>query len=115
TRHRPGSPRPTADADEALLRLPEQIRAAAQLGDLPGMSRTSRRVTGHEPRRVRTRPQGGNGTELSDRRLYQVGPQELLLPGPAEELSDQPVRSAVQRGRLPRNRHRRRAEKSLAH
>ena len=30
-----------------------------------------------------------------DRPVHQVGPQELLLPRPAQELSDQPVRPAV--------------------
>ena len=37
-----------------------------------------------------------------DRAVHQVGPQELLLSRPAQELSDQPVRPAVQHGRLAR-------------
>ena len=35
-----------------------------------------------------------------DRPVHQVGPQELLLSRPAQELSDQPVRPAVQPRRL---------------
>ena len=58
-RHRPGSPRPAADADQAVLRLQHAVRPAAQLGDLPGLPRPARRAAGHEPPGVRAGPQGG--------------------------------------------------------
>ena len=37
----------------------------------------------------------GRGAACRDRAVHQVGPQELLLSRPAQELSDQPVRPAV--------------------
>ena len=40
--------------------------------------------------------QDGGGAQLRDRPVHQVGPQAVLLSRPAEGLSDQPVRSAVQ-------------------
>ena len=46
-------------------------------------------------------------------RLHQVGPQELLLPGPAEELSDLAVRPAVQPRRLARDQRREGPEEGL--
>ena len=48
------------------------------------------------------------GAELLDRRLVPVRPEELLLPGHAEELPDQPVRRAAVHRRLPGRRGRRR-------
>ena len=59
-------------------------------GTLPVMNRRGVRA-GAEDRR---------GAELPDRPVHQVGPQELLLSRPAQGLSDQPVRSAVQPRRL---------------
>ena len=113
---RPGSPRPAADEDQALLRVPEPVRAAAQLRDVPGLPRACRASL---PVMNRTAfelgPEGGARPELQDRPLHQVGPQELLLPRPAEELPDQPVRPAALPRRLARDRlsQRRRAEKTV--
>ncbi len=53
-------------------------------GSLPVMNREAYRLA----------LQHGPGTELRHSGLHQVGPQELLLSGPAQRLSDQPVRPA---------------------
>ena len=57
--------------------------------------------------------QGGPGPQLHDRPLHQVGPQELLLSRPAQELPDQPVRPAVQPRRLAGDRDRRRRRRRI--
>ena len=57
---------------------------------------------------------GRPGAQLPDRRLHQVGPQELLLSRSAEELSDQPVRPAVQPRRLAGDRDGRRRRSGSA-
>ena len=45
----------------------------------------------------------GDCAELRDRAVHEVGPEAVLLPRSAEGVSDQPVRSAVQPGRLARD------------
>ena len=94
--HRPGSPRAASHPEQALLRLQHRVRAAAQHGDLPGLHRHARHAAGDEPQGLSVVAQGGAGLGLPDRPLHQVGPQELLLPRPAQGLPDQPVRPAVQ-------------------
>ena len=48
-------------------------------------------LAGHEQQGVRAGTQDGRRAACRDRPVHQVGPQELLLPRPAQELSDQPV------------------------
>ncbi len=73
-------------------------------GSLPVANRAGDR--GDDPHRPRA--------QLHDRHLVPVRPEELLLPGHAEELPDQPVRRAAVRRRLPRRRGRRRARAGSA-
>ena len=55
----------------------------------------ARHAAGDEPQGVRTGTQDGRGAPRRDRAVHQVGPEELLLSRPAQELPDQPVRPAV--------------------
>ena len=110
-RRRTGSPRAAAHADQALLRLQQPLQPdAAQRADLPGLPRPARQPAGDEPPRVRAGPQDGPGPQLHDPAAHQVGPQAVLLSRPAQGLSDQPVRSALQLRGLAGDHDRRRAE-----
>ena len=60
-------------------------------GTLPVMNREAFRLSLRD----------GRGARLRDSGVHQVGPQAVLLSRPAEELSDQPVRSADVAARLP--------------
>ncbi len=86
----------------------------------PSLPRAAGVAAGHERAGVQTLRACGARTELPDRqpprlppRVHQVGPQELLLPRPAQELPDFPVRPAVQPRRLARNQRRKRREEGL--
>ena len=71
-------------------------RRAAEQPHLPGLPRPAGRAAGHQPARRRAR--AGDRRWPSGRRVPAVdplGPQELLLPGPAQGLPDQPVRPAA--------------------
>ena len=80
-----------------------QVRRAAEHADLPDLHRHARHAAGDESPRRLSWPEDGRGAELPDRPVHQVGSQELLLSRPAQGLSDQPVRSAVQPRRLARD------------
>ncbi len=72
------------------------VRPAAEHADRPGLARPAGDAAGHEPQGVRAGLEDRRGAERRDRAVHQVGPQELLLSRPAQELPDQPVRPAVQ-------------------
>ena len=68
---------------------------------LPRLLRPAGRLAGHQPAGGGARP-GHRPRDRGDRaRGDPLGPQELLLPGPAEGLPDQPVRPAARLARPP--------------
>ena len=101
-RHRPRGPRRAGHRDQDVLRLrptssaasptPTSTRSPSGLpGSLPVLNRDGGRA----------RHPGRAGPALRGRRV-DLRPEELLLPGHAEGLPDQPVRRAAQRRRLAR-------------
>ena len=105
--HRAGDPRPAGHADQDVLPLPRPASATepnshvcpvclGMPGVLPVMNRQAVEYS------IRT----GLALGCQIARLHQVGPQELLLPRPAQELPDQPVRPAAVRRRRLRRAHR---------
>ena len=70
-------------------------RRATEHARLPGLPRLAGRPAGHQPARGRARPRH-RARDRGDRSAgHALGPQELLLPGPAQGLPDQPVRPAA--------------------
>ena len=84
------------------------VRRRAQHPDLPGLPRPARLAAGGQRGGDRGDHPDRARAELPHRDLVPVRPEELLLPGHAEELPDQPVRRAALHRRLPRRRGRRR-------
>ena len=107
-RHRPRGPRAAPDALEDVLRLRDGVRRAAEPADLPGLPRHAGRPAGHQPPGHRVRHPHRARAPLPDQRRVPLRPEALLLPRHAEELPDQPVRGAAGRGRVARDRGRRR-------
>ena len=108
-RHRPlrpgaraGSPRRAVDRHQDVLRLPDDLRRRAQHPGLPGVPGPARCAAGAQRGRRRVGHPHRARAELLDRPVGPVRAQELLLPGPAEELPDQPVRRTDRVRRLPR-------------
>ena len=95
-------------ATKMFCALPDRVRCAAEHPGLPGLPGAARRDAGDQPHRGRVRDPDRPGAELHDRALVPVRPEELLLPGHAEELPDLAVRRADRLRRLPRRRGRRR-------
>ncbi len=83
------------DRDEDLLRLPDDVRCAAEYERLSGVSRAAGRAAGAQPARGRARDQGRAGAQLHRAHRVDLRAQELLLPGPAEGLPDLAVRAAA--------------------
>ncbi len=112
--HRARGPRAASHAHQGLLRVPDGLRRAAEHAGLSGVPGPSRGAAGPQRR--------GRAPGRADRAgplVRHPGPQplrakELLLPGPAQGLPDQPVRRAVQRARAPRHRGRRQAQRTSA-
>ena len=77
------------------------VRRRAEQPGVPGLPRPARLAAGDEPDGDRVRDPDRPGAELLDRHLVPVRPEELLLPGHAEELPDLPVRRAAVHRRLP--------------
>ena len=87
---------------------------------MPRLPRLPRRAAGREPARDRVDDQARAGARLRDRAARGLLAQELLLPRPAEGLSDLPIRStflherqgaSTNAGRRPRDRDRARASR----
>ena len=83
------------------------VRRRAQYAPLPGLPRPAGRAAGPQPRRGRLRDPRGARARLHDSGDLDLRPQELLLSGPAEGLSDFAVRAAA------RDRRRRRGAQRL--
>ena len=96
-RHRDRGPLPAADGLEDVLRLLDRLRrraaehatsarsASASRARCRSINRRAVELRPRDRRRDRGRRPGGDP----------LGPQELLLPGPAQGLPDQPVRPAA--------------------
>ena len=69
-----------------------------------GVPRASGHAPGAQPRGDRAHHQDRPRPRQRDRPAFALPPEELLLPGHAEELPDQPVRPADLRRRAPRRR-----------
>ena len=65
---------------------------------LPGLPRPAGRAADDQPASGRARPRDGARDRRDDAGGDALGPQELLLSGPAEGLPDQPVRPAARVG-----------------
>ena len=103
----PRDPRRAVHRVEDVLRLPDDVRRRAEHADLPGLPGAARLAAGGQRGRDRVRHPDRPGAELRDRRVVPVRPEELLLPGHAEELPDLAVRRADRVRRLARRRGRR--------
>src|SRR5271157_1041767 len=89
--HRPRDSRSAPDREQDVLVVRYRVRAAAEYPDGSGVAGPARYAAGHEPQGVRAGAQDGRRAACRDCPVHQVGPQELLLPRFAQELSDQPV------------------------
>ena len=114
-RCRARDPRPAEDADEDVLPLRERLRRGREHTGVPGLPRLSRGTPGPEQDRARVDDQARARARLRDPAPGGLLAQELLLPRPAEGLSDLPIRStflhqrrsaSANRGRRPRDRNR---------
>ncbi len=109
---RPGprarGPRRAEHGDEDVLRLPDRVRRSAQHPGLPDLSRSARGDAGGQRQGGRVGDPDGPCSQLRDRRVVPLRPEELLLPGHAEELPDLAVRRADRLRRLDGRRGRRR-------
>ena len=89
---RPGArargPRRAEHRDEDVLRLPDGVRRRAQHPDLPDLPGPAGLDAGGQREGRRVRDPDRAGAELRDRGVVPVRPEELLLPGHAEELPD---------------------------
>ena len=91
--HRHRGPLPAADGLEDVLRLLDRLRGRrTQHPRLPGLPRPPGHAAGDQPAGGRVRDRDGPRDRGADPRAHPVGAQELLLPGPAQGLPDQPVR-----------------------
>ena len=94
--HRDRGPLPAEDGLEDVLRLLERLRRrAAEHPRLPGLPRPAGDAADDQPPGRRARPGDRRRDRRRDAAGDPLGPQELLLPGPAEGLPDQPVRPAA--------------------
>ena len=99
-RHRHRGPLPAADRLEDVLRLLDRLRRRRpEQPRLPGLPRPPGCAAGHQPAGGRARPGDRHRDRGDDAGRDPLGPQELLLPGPAQGLPDQPVRPAAGLGR----------------
>ncbi len=100
----PGGPRRAEHRDQDVLRLPDRVRCRAEHPDLPDLPGPARLAAGGQRQGGRVGDPDRAGAELRDRRVVPLRPEELLLPGHAEELPDLPVRRADRLRRLDRRR-----------
>ena len=96
-RHR--VPRRAQDRDEDVLRLPELVRRRTEHEGVPGLSGHARCASGSQRAGDRGDRHGRTGVRRRDSEVFQVRPQELLLSGHAQGLSDLAVRHAADAGR----------------
>ena len=82
--------------------------APSRTPSVPGLPRPARRPAGRQREGRRGGDPDRSGAELRDRRVVPLRPEELLLPGHAEELPDLAVRRADRLQRVARRRGRRR-------
>ena len=106
--HGPRGPRRAQHRVQDVLRLPDRVRRRAQHAGLPDLPGPARRDAGRQRQGRRVGHPDRAGAQLRDRRVVPLRPEELLLPGHAEELPDQPVRRAHLLRRLDRRPDRRR-------
>ena len=99
---RPRGPRRARHRHEDVLRLLDRVRRRAEHADLPDLPRPARLAAGAQRDGGRVVDPDRARAELRHRAVGPVRAEELLLPGHAEGLPDQPVRRADLRRRLPR-------------
>ena len=92
--HRPGSARRAPDQFQNVLWVQYEVRRAAQHPDVPHLPGDAGGPARHQPARGRVRHPDRPRAQLHHRAHVAVRAQELLLPGPAQELPDLPVRAA---------------------
>ena len=102
----PRGPRRAQHRDQDVLRLRDRVRRRAEQPGLPGLPRPARRAARGQRQGGRVGDPDRAGAQLRDRDVVPVRPEELLLPGHAEELPDLAVRRADRLRRLPRRRAR---------
>ena len=105
----PGSARRAQHRLQDVLWLLHDVRRGAEHPGMSDMPRATGVAAGGERGRRRVGDPDRPGSQLLDCRLVPVRPEELLLSGYAEELSDLPVRRAHRPRRMdrggPRRRH----------
>ena len=94
-------------ATKMFCGCPTAFGARAEHPGLPGLPGAARRDAGDQPDRRRVRHPDRARAELHDRVVVPVRPEELLLPGHAEELPDLAVRRTDRRRRVSGRRRRR--------
>ena len=97
-----------------VLRLPDRVRRRAQHAGLPDLPGPARRDAGRQRQGRRVGDPDRPRAQLRDRRVVPLRPEELLLPGHAEELPDLAVRRADRLRRLHGRRRRRRRRPSAS-
>src|SRR5438105_4663177 len=93
-----GNPRAACDEEQNVYRRRQRGRqfwGAAELAGGRTGAGITRRFARRKPASRGVIDPGRIGTEMPDLAPHEVGSQELLLPRPAQELSDQPVRPAA--------------------
>ena len=91
-RHRHRGPLPASDGVEDVLRLFDCLLGyGSEHPCVPGLPRPSRGAPGDQPPGGRARDRDRDAIEAEIPGALPVGAQELLLPGPAQGLPDQPV------------------------
>ena len=98
-RRRARDPRAAEDAHEDVLPLRGRLRGRREHPDVPRLPRLSRRAAGDEPHGDRVDGQARPRARLRDRAARGLRAEELLLPRPAEGLSDLAIRYAFLRKR----------------
>ena len=107
---RPRGPRRAQHRVQDVLRLPGRLRRRAQRRRLPDLPGPARRDAGGQRQGRRVGDPDRPRAQLRHRRVVPLRPEELLLPGHAEELPD----LAVRRADLLRRLHGRRRQNEPA-
>ncbi len=108
--HRHRGPLPAPHGLEDVLRLLDRVRRRRpEHPRVPGLPRPPGHAADDQPAGGRVRDRGRARHRRDHPRAHPVGAQELLLPGPAQGLPDQPVRDPARRRRAARDPDLRRA------